>query len=127
MVELENEADVARPPARQLRLGHPRYLLVADPDLALARRIKPCNQVEQCRLARAGRPHQTDILARLNVEAQVVEHVDLLAAAGEKLVHIPDADNWLTHLSTSFEWIASRSSFPNLLVPKSPRSQTPVW
>ncbi len=70
-----------------------RDAIAADPDLALAWPIEAGDQVEQRRLARTRRSHQAEELAFGHLQVQVVEHVDLLAAAREVLVHTTDADN----------------------------------
>ena len=79
IVELKDEADVARPPRRQLRFGHLGDDLATDRDLTLRRSVQPRDQVQQRRLARTGRPHQTDELTRVNVEIEPVQNIDDLA------------------------------------------------
>ena len=54
VVELEDEADVPRPPAGQLALGHLGDFQSADDDAA-RRLIQPGDQVQERRLA-SGRP-----------------------------------------------------------------------
>src|SRR5581483_3022148 len=71
--------------------------LAADPDVALARLVEPGDQVEQGRLAGAGRPHQRQELALAHLQAEVDQHVDLLAAPAEILVQLQAADYRLGH------------------------------
>src|SRR5438477_141541 len=97
VVELEDEADVARPPAREFCLAHIADQVIADPDFAGAGLIEAGDQVEQRRLARAGRPHQGEVLALGHVEAEVDQHVDLLAAAPEILVQATDPHDRFGH------------------------------
>ena len=44
--ELKHEADIARSPSGQLRFGHPRDQLSADPDFTLAGSVEPGDQVQ---------------------------------------------------------------------------------
>ena len=88
VVELEDEADVPRPPAGELAFGHRRDFGVADADFAGRRLVEPGDQVEQRRLARAGRPHEREKFAGGDVERQVVQDLDRLAAAHERLVQV---------------------------------------
>src|SRR5205807_8520691 len=105
MVELENEADVARPPARQLSFAHLGDELAADPDLAFARPGQAGDQVQQRRLARAAGSHESHELALGHFQAQAFENIDLLAAAPEVLVNIQDAhDKFTCHANYSSNW-----------------------
>ena len=102
VIELEHEPDVPRAPARQLPLRHGGDEVLPDPDLALAGAIQTGDQIQQRGFARAAWPHQAEIFAFRHVEVQVVEDVDLLAAAREVLVNAPHAHNRLrghTHSS----------------------------
>ena len=63
VIELEDEADVPRPPAGELAFGHLRDAVVADPDFAFAGLVEAGDQVEQRRLARAAGAHQAEELA----------------------------------------------------------------
>ena len=84
VVELEDEADVLRAPAPTAR--RPTSLSMRSPPTSIApsrRRVEPADQVEQRRLARAGRAHQREEIALRNVEVDALEHVDALAAARE--------------------------------------------
>src|SRR5215470_11369343 len=92
VVELENEADRARPPVGELRLAEPRDVDAVDQDLARIGLVDPGDQVEQRRLARAGRPHQAEEVAALHVERDVVQHRHHLPAAAVGLEDVPDAD-----------------------------------
>ena len=96
VIELEDEANVPSPPAGQHALRHPRDQLVADPNLSLARPIQSGDQIQERRLSRPAGAHQRHELAVGHGERQVVEHIDLLAPAGEELVHADDAHagNW---------------------------------
>ena len=93
MIELEDEADVPRPPAGQLPFRHLGDQLVADHDFALAGRVEPGDQVQQRGLARAAGPHQAEKLALRHVQGDAVEHVEPLAAAAEELVNAVNANN----------------------------------
>ena len=59
---------------------------------AAGRRVEPADQVEQRRLAGAGRAHQRQELALRDVEVDALQHVDALAAAGEVLVDVADRE-----------------------------------
>ena len=51
-------------------------------------RVEPADQVEQRGLARAGRAHQRDEVALVDVEVDAVQHLDLLRAALVGLVRL---------------------------------------
>src|SRR5262245_28899310 len=87
MVKLKDEPDAARPPLRELAFRHLRDMRVADPHVAGAGPIQSRDQIEQRCLARARRPHDAQELALGHFEAEIVEHVDLLAAARKILVN----------------------------------------
>ena len=93
MIELEDEADVPGPPAGQLAFAHGGNQLVLHPDVALAGRIDPGDQVQERRLARAAGPHQAQELALGHFQREVLEDVDALAAAAEELVDVVDAND----------------------------------
>src|SRR5262245_22389444 len=102
MIKLEHKADVPRPPARQVSLRHGGNEVPADPDLALAGAVQAGNEIEQRRFARATGAHQAEILAFRHIEVEVIEDIDLLAAAREVLVNPAHAHNRLrghTHSS----------------------------
>ena len=80
VVELEDEADVGRPPRGQLFGAHPGNLLSVDDDTAAGRRVEAGEDVEQGRLAAARRPHQRQKFARFDVEIDAFEHPNLLGA-----------------------------------------------
>src|SRR5262249_33217889 len=54
---------------------------------------EPGDEVQQRRLAGAGRPHEREELALGHLQRQVLEDVDLLAAAAEVLVDPFDLDD----------------------------------
>src|SRR5262245_4628341 len=93
MVELEDEADAARSPLGELAFGHFRDVRIADPNIASAGAVQAGDQVEQRRLAGAGRTHDSEKLPLGDFEGQIVEHINLLAAAGEVFVHAAHLDN----------------------------------
>ena len=63
VVELEHEADGRGAPFRQCAAAELVDALAADADAAGGRRVEPADQVEQRRLAGAGRPHQRQEIA----------------------------------------------------------------
>src|SRR5437773_7665839 len=93
MIELKNETNVARPPTSQSGFGHSRNATAADPHFAFAGLVEAGDQVEQRRLARTGRAHEAEEFAFGDLEVEIVEDVDLLAAAGEEFVDAANADN----------------------------------
>ena len=94
MVELEDEADVPRAPAGQLRLPTSREISWSPTQTSpCAGPVQPGDQVQQRGLARAAGAHQAEELALGHVQRQVVEHVEPLAAAAEELVDAVDANN----------------------------------
>ena len=94
MIELEDEADVLRPPMGQPPLGHRGNLLFLYPHMAFAGRIDPGDQVQERRLARSAGAHQPQKLPIGHFQRQVLQHVDPLAAAAEVFVNVFDAGQW---------------------------------
>ena len=90
---LENEADFLVADARQLVVGHRADQVAVDVVLALGRRIQAADQVHQRRLARAGRAHDGDILAALDLDVDTGDRVDLLVAHDVRLPQIVRADD----------------------------------
>ena len=75
VVELENEADVARAPAGEFRLAQPDDVRAADQEFARIGLVDAGNEVEQRALARARWAHQREELAARDVEADVAQHL----------------------------------------------------
>ena len=63
----------------------------ADPDLAGADRLEPGDHREQRRLAAAGRADQHDELAGLDLEVDVLQHLDGAEALADSLLTVSDA------------------------------------
>jgi len=91
MIELENEAHVPRPPAGQLAFGHRRDQLLAHPDLPLAWLVESGNQIQQRRLAGTTGAHQAQKFAFRDIQRQVVQDVQSLAAAFEVAMYAVNA------------------------------------
>src|SRR5207302_9628336 len=81
VVELEHEADVGGPPARQLTAGQAVDAPPVHHHAARGRRVEPADEVQQCGLARARRSHEGHEVAAGNVEIHAVQHLDRLAPA----------------------------------------------
>src|SRR5262245_48836662 len=81
VVHLEDEADVARAPRGQLAGRHVRQLVASDGDTAGRGHVEPAEQIQQGGLAGAARAHERHEVARVDVEVQSLQHVDLLAPA----------------------------------------------
>ena len=64
-------------------------LVPSDEDLARRRRLEQVDAAQQGGLARAGRPDDADDLARVDVQVDVLEHLEL----PEGLVQVPDRDD----------------------------------
>ena len=77
VVELEHEADVLAAIAGQLALVGADQVVVAEDDLAGGRRVEPAEDVEQRRLAAAGRAEQHDKFAFANVEIDRAQRMHL--------------------------------------------------
>ncbi len=97
MIKLKDEADAAGAPFRQLGFIEIANALAIDIDGSAGRRIEAGDEVEQRRLARAARSHQGEKLALGHFEGQLLEHVNLLAAAPKILAQILDLNDRLTH------------------------------
>ena len=85
VVELEHEADVLPPVARERGLVGVRQIVVLECDRARARRIEPAQDVEQRRLAAARGPEQDDELAGADVEVDAAQRVHLGLAHAVRL------------------------------------------
>jgi hypothetical protein len=92
VVELEDEADIGRAPARQLTLAQALDVLAGELDLAGAGRVDAAEQVQQRRLARAGRTHDGDEVAMRDRHAEMIEYGDRLAPLGEALGNVGEFD-----------------------------------
>ena len=79
IVELKHETDMLAPIARQRGIVGIDEIMVAPFRLARGRRIKSAKDVEQRRLARAGRPQQHDEFPLIDVEVNIAQrmHLDL--------------------------------------------------
>jgi hypothetical protein len=77
VVELKHEPDVVAPVARQHRLLGVREIVVAPIRLARRRHVEAAQNVEERRLAAAGRPEQDDELAFADLEVDVAQRVHL--------------------------------------------------
>ena len=86
VVELKHEADVARPPRRELAARHLVDAVAGDGDGSFARRVETADQIQQRRLARPGWPHQRQEVSRRNVEVDTLENIDAFPAAVIDLV-----------------------------------------
>src|SRR5438876_9753150 len=87
MIELENETDMPGSPAGQLPFRHIGNLVFTNPDVALAGLVQAGDQIEEGRLAGAARSHEPEKLAVGHFQIEVLQDVDLLAAAREELMH----------------------------------------
>src|SRR5664280_981372 len=92
VVELEDEANPRRAPLRKGARAELVEPLAADADAAGGRHVEPADHVEQRRLARAGRTHQRQEIALVDVEVDVVQHLHLLLAALVDLREVADLD-----------------------------------
>ncbi len=86
-----------RPPARQLAFGHFRNDLLADDDRAGGRLIEPGDEVQERRLARARRAHERQKLGLVHVEIQILQDLDLLAAANKRFIELSDLNDRTSH------------------------------
>ena len=87
------------PVARQFGVVGADKVVVAPACLAAGRRVEPAEDVEQRRLARAGRPEQHDEFAFVDVEIDVPERVDLDFAHGIGLGQIAGLKDGATGFS----------------------------
>ena len=92
VIELEDEADVGRPPVGQFGGGQALDPPPGDPDGAVGRTIQTGDQVEQGALAGAGRPHQGEKVALRDVQVDMVQDLDPFATPLIDLAHTADLD-----------------------------------
>ena len=76
-MELEYEADMFAPIARQFRIAGTYKVVIAPPRFARSRRVEPAKDVEQRRLARTGGPEQDDKLSLIDIEIHFPERMNL--------------------------------------------------
>ena len=72
MVELEDEADVVGPPVGQLGLGEPGQLDALHQQGAFIRPVQAGDEIQQGGLAGAGRAHEGQEIAGLDVQGDVL-------------------------------------------------------
>jgi hypothetical protein len=77
VVELEYEADVLAPVARQAGVVEPRQLVVEEPGLAGRSGVEAAEDVEQRGLAAARRPEQHDQPAGIELQVEAAQGVHL--------------------------------------------------
>ncbi len=77
VVELEDEADVLAPVARERGLVGEREIVIAVVHVAAGRHVEPAEDVEQRRFAAARRAEQHDELALVEVEVDPAERDDV--------------------------------------------------
>src|SRR5437867_889605 len=114
VVELEDEADVARAPHRELA---PVQLVdrgVPHPHLARGRTVDAADQVEERRLAAPRGAHERDEIARGHVQRQAVEHRDLLLVALVDLADIAELDRCHGCSSRFVQELETRTRAPSL-------------
>jgi hypothetical protein len=87
VVRLEDEADGARAPLRERAFPQSFEVLAGDLDGPGAGTIETGDEVQERRLAGAGRAHQRLVGGRGNVEIQVLEHAHFFPTAGVRLGH----------------------------------------
>src|SRR5918993_4346816 len=92
VVELEDEPDAAAAPLRELPFRERPEVGARHDHLAARRPVDPRNQIEERRLAGTGGPHEGDELSFRHLQAQPIEHHDVLAVALVDLSHLLHVD-----------------------------------
>src|SRR6266576_444197 len=83
VVELENKADVPRPPGGEPAVGEFVDVLARDAHAAAGWAVQPADQIQQRAFARPRRPHQCEEFALRNFQMQIRQHMNVLRAAME--------------------------------------------
>ena len=104
VVELEDEADVPRAPRGQGGLVEARDLPAVNDDAAARRPIDAGDEVQQCGLARARRPHEREEVAARNVEGDAVQDRDFEFVAVVDLVDVLDVNERRGHSALLTSW-----------------------
>ena len=112
VIQLEDEADVPRPPGGQRPLGQTADLGVADPDRAARRPVDPGEQVQQRRLAGARRPHQSHEVAGVDGDRHAIENRNLDRIAFVGLGDVAQLDQRHGPISLSDARRRGRSASP---------------
>jgi hypothetical protein len=92
VVRLEDEADRARAPGRQLRGAHAADLLSRDAHRAARRLVQAGHEVEQRRLPGPRGSHQRGEAAFLEVDREIAVDLDGLRLATEGFVDVANLD-----------------------------------
>src|SRR5574337_366538 len=92
VVHLKHESHMARAPGRQLPGRHSGDLVAAHGDDAGRGQIQPAQEVQQRGLAGPAGAHEANELARVHVQIQALEHMNLLAAPLILLIESPHPD-----------------------------------
>src|SRR5262249_6301710 len=100
VVELEDEADVGGPPARELATRQLVDAPVVHHDGASARHVQAADEIQQGSLAGAGWPHQRDEVRARDIEVDAVQDFDGLAPAAVRLRQAADLHEHV-HFSTT--------------------------
>src|SRR5215469_4157800 len=77
VVKLKYQADVPRPPIRQIVLVHPGDLLPTHGNMPRSGMLDAGDQIQQRSLPRSRRTHDADKTVLWNSERHVIERVDL--------------------------------------------------
>ena len=99
MEKLEDEADLAAAGGGQLVVVEAGDILAFEEIGAAVRGVEQADDVEQGRFARAGRPHDRQVLARLDGQRDLVHGPHLLAADGENTADLAQFDHFFAALS----------------------------
>ena len=112
---------------RQLRLPHRGDVAAADHDPAARRLVDAGDQVQERRLARAGRPHQRDVLPFRDVEIEAHQDRDLDLIPAVDLLDMLDAKSAARPCSVLLSFGAHLVAVLQLRSPASETRRSPPW
>ena len=93
MEELEDEADLLAPHARQFVVGQAGHVAAVEVVAAAVGAVEQADDVEQRGLAGAGRPHDGEVFAGRDVEADAAQGMHFLVADGEDALDAGECDH----------------------------------
>src|SRR3954452_24973095 len=93
MIALEHEADVLLVQLDAVLRLHPVHLEIQELELAGPGAIQHPEDAQQGRLPRAGRPHDRDELAFLDLQVDAAQHVTPAIAAFIELLEVPKCNH----------------------------------
>ena len=111
IVELKHKTNVLAPVPGQFGVVGTDEVVVAPSRFAAGRRVETAQDIEQGRLARAGRSEQHDKLALIDIEIDVLQRMDLNFAHGVGLGQIAGVKDHAAGYYWLWGWLSATMSY----------------